>query len=159
MTDADKIRRFQVLHARHLAAVAASVGQAWDDLGSYNETDLKPWFATVLPLLDSSHQQMASLVDSYIAGLASTEPLGVLAPQPRTTDARDVYKRPFFDVWAALASGRTWESAVNSGRSRAVSLAQLDTQLVMRAVMDEIARIHADEPDTVRRVPRLRVSR
>ena len=158
MSDAAAIRRFQVQHARLIAGLGVTVGQAWDDLGSYNEADVKPWLKTVLPILDAANGQMVALVDSYIAGLASTEPLGLTVPQPRTTDPSDVYRRPFFDVWKALGNGRTWESAVRSGRSRAVSLAQLDAQLVMRETMAEIARIHDEEPENVVRIPRVRVS-
>jgi hypothetical protein len=43
-----------------------------------------------------------------------------------------VYRRPFVEVWSALADGVPWQDAVDRGLERAVSSAATDVQLSMR---------------------------
>lgn len=140
---AGTVRAHSELQWRLRIRTIAAVGVAWDTLGSYNDSDLDRWFATVVPLVGAAQVQQATLTAGYIrravveAGAAPTDrsidpERAVGAAVRNGIPPEEVYRRPFVTVWAALKDGVPWISAVAAGRRRAVTAADLDLQLADR---------------------------
>lgn len=135
-------------YAQRMAALrqAASdgVGQAWDNLGGYDEADVAAFLDSAVPLVVASQAQAANLTDAYLAVEAGRSPLGidpakVTGPALRAgIPPAEVYRRSFVEVWKALKDGTDWADAVAAGRARAAATAHTDVQLAMRGAAHEV---------------------
>lgn len=136
--------RYQQRMAQLRDAAAAGVGQAWDDLGSYDESDVDRFLSRATPVVAASQAHAVALTDAYFAAETGRSPLGLPLDSLTGAGARngtppaDVYRRPFVQVWAALAKGTLWADAVSAGGARVASAASTDVQLSMRAASREI---------------------
>jgi hypothetical protein len=81
---------------------------------------------------------MGSLTAGYLGHLISSSAGGTTAPTAvpldafsdlRGVDPTAVYRRPYEQVWTALADGKDFSAAVQAGAQRAGSLAATDLQL------------------------------
>lgn len=114
---------------------------AWESLDSYNEDDVGPWLAMILPLVLGSQRSSALLTNQFLARAVGRQPLPiplseVTGPAVRNgIEPSTVYTRPFVSVWSDLKAGKQWEDAATAGLDRATSAIQTDTQLSMRATL------------------------
>jgi hypothetical protein len=121
-------------------ALGRAIDAHWIELGSWREEDIPRFLARVLPLVNGSVAAMVTMTDAYL-GAVLTDMLGGPSfgagasrptyPRPGVTPA-EVYRRPFQTTWTALSKGAQVSQAIQSGRSRAVSLATTDLQLAKR---------------------------
>lgn len=124
--------------ARIRMMVKVAIRNMWRDLGSYNEEDVQPFLDRALPLVRAAQLQSVAATEAFLtarlevpaAGLAAEDLVG--AGVRNGTPPEEVYRRPFVDVWSALADGVPWQDAVDRGMERAVSSAATDVQLSMR---------------------------
>lgn len=141
---ASLIERFQSRMAALREGAAAGAGQAWDDLGSYDEADVDRFLASSVPIVVASQAQAAVLTDAYLAAETGRAPLGI---DPATVTAGavragatpdEVYHRSFVEVWSKLKAGTPWVDAVAAGRARVASTAKTDVQLAMRGAANQV---------------------
>lgn len=130
--------------SRLRAIVEQLVTTAWTTLPAYNEPDVDPFLAQVVPVVLAAQRQSAALTDAYLARALERQPLGI--PAALVTGAalragsqpQDVYRRPFVTVWTALAAGAQWQDATAAGLARAQSMAAMDVQLASRATFAQV---------------------
>lgn len=130
--------------ARLRLRTATFVGATWAGLGSYDEADVAPFVERVTPVVTAAQRTAAALTIAYLA-----RRLGGLPP-PLDLDAFTgagvrngaepavVYRRPFVNVWSALAAGTAWRDAVASGGARARQASETDIALAMRSTMQGV---------------------
>lgn len=133
------------LQARVRAALARVVGAAWTGLPGHDRENVDEWLAAVLPLVEAAQRQSVALTDAYVARALDRPALGVDqagligAAVRNGTSPEVVYRRPFVQMWSALARGVMFDDALEQGRERAVSAAETDVQLAHRAAYPAIA--------------------
>lgn len=116
-----------------IAALTALFGA----LGSWRDTDADRFTRQAAPLVQGAQQALAGLVAAWLAQTASQQTgqtvLAPVIPTSAITELRgistsEVYRRPFRELWAALAEGKTLAEAVQQGQSRLRELADGDLQ-------------------------------
>jgi hypothetical protein len=117
-------------------ALADAVMGRFDRLTSWRDDDAEAFASSAADLVEGAQQAMASITDAYLAALLTdllgvdVQPLGVDLPADlRGVDAREVYRRPFVQIWTDLAGGALLNAAIAAGRRRAEGLATTDLQL------------------------------
>ncbi|MCA1569319.1 MAG: hypothetical protein LC798_03145 [Chloroflexi bacterium] len=139
------LERYQQRLALLRDRAGATVGQEWDDLGSYDEADVPRFLERTTPIVAASQASAATLTDAYVAAETGRAPLGIDPTLVTGAAVRagvppeEVYRRPFVQVWKALSEGTDWLEATAAARARVEAVAQTDVQLAMRAAMDNIA--------------------
>ncbi len=136
------------------AIAVAGVAAAWDSLPHYDDANVPAFLARVVPLILAAQVQSVALTNAFLARVMRRPPLGLDVsqltgaairratpaviqaaglPMNATTVPPDVvYRRPFVDVWSALAKQTPWIDAVAAGRERATGTAAMDVQNAMR---------------------------
>jgi hypothetical protein len=142
---ATELTRAHIIAQERLRAiVAAAVVSIWNGLPSYDERDIDPFVNTVTPIVLAGQSQSVALTEAYLARTLRRRPLGVATAElvgasvRAGTPPREVYKRPFINVWTALGKGVDWQDAVNAGRARAEATAQADVALSSRATFQAV---------------------
>lgn len=136
--------RYQAHLAMLRAAASTGAARAWDDLGSYDEADVDRYLAQTLPVVGASQSQAVILTDAYMASELGRSPIGLDvaaltgAGVRNGVDPAEVYRRPFVQVWKALADGTDWVDAVGAARARVSAVAETDVQLSMRAAARDV---------------------
>lgn len=110
------------------------------DSGSYRDTDANAYVELMTPVAAASQQTMGTVTAAYLAhqvqmmtGEAVTAP--AIPPEAMTSlalrgvDAAELLRRPYQQVWTALAQGKTLEQAAAIGRRRALDNSLTDLQL------------------------------
>jgi hypothetical protein len=130
--------------ARLREIVAAAVVTLWNGLPSYDETEVDPFVASVVPIVTAGQNQAAALTEAYLARMLRRQPIGIapdglVGPSVRAgTPPEEVYRRPFVNVWTALGNNIPWEEAVGAGRARVDATAQADMALSSRATFQAV---------------------
>jgi hypothetical protein len=136
----DGYNRLNTRLVRGAGLVASNV---FRQLGSWRDSDIDRYLAIVGPQIDGIKQQAANLQVAYYQEVAkangeSFTPQAV-RPQELTDQAlrngpssQEVYRRPFVEVYTALAGNQLLRTAVSLGAVRASSLAETDIQLASR---------------------------
>jgi hypothetical protein len=138
-TDVAQILAYQQAVRQVRDRVVLFAKTAWRGLSSHRDADIDRLVELIVPQVLAGQQRVASLTDAYIAALAGTTPVGVDIPTvtgaaPRLGAApREVYRRPAATVYKKLATGGTYDTAVEAGDKRLVSLVKTDLQLAIRA--------------------------
>ncbi len=123
--------------ARLSEQLTAALTALFASLGSWRDADADRFARQAVPLVQGAQQALAGLVSAYLAQRLSEQTgQSVLAPAiPTSTvtglrgaDAAEVYRRPFRELWAALANGKSLPQAIEQGRARLVELADGDLQ-------------------------------
>ncbi len=118
--------------------LSAALASLFAGLGSWRDDDADRFTTQAAPLVRGAQQAMATLVATYLAHRAGQATGTVVRPPAipatairdvRGVDAREVYRRPFQTVWAALAEGKPLAEALQQGQSRLAELADGDMQL------------------------------
>jgi len=117
------------------------IGRAFMLRAAWNRPDAAWFSATVAPTVLGSQRYMAALTDRYIAASLAeqtgdvVDPVGIELPEDlRGVPTRDVYERPYVQLWSGLKQGRPFETALSEAERRATVLADTDLQM---------ARVHA----------------
>ncbi|MEU0940498.1 hypothetical protein [Embleya sp. NPDC005971] len=123
------------------AGLLGYIGRAFMLRAAWNRPDAA-WFAsTVAPTIIGSQQYMAALTDRYIAASLAeqtgrvVDPVGIELPEDlRGVPTRDVYERPYVQLWTGLGKGKPFDRALSEAAMRAAVLADTDLQMArMRA--------------------------
>lgn len=139
MTPAQLVAAYLLGYNRLTARTVQAVIAAWLALDSYDEENVEPFLARVVPVVTAAQSTTASTVDAYVARLAGLAPVGI--PQMRDlrgVPSTEVYRRPFVTTWTQLRDGVEWGQAVDAGRARLETIASTDVQLAQRAAMDHL---------------------
>ena len=128
--------------------VVAAVVAAWNNLQSYDERDIEPFLAAVLPIVNAGQRQSIALTEAYLAQVLRRQPIGVnhdeiIGSLRGDVTPDEVYRRPFVTVWTALKEGKTWEEAVHAGGARVAATADVDVAMSSRATFKQVQ--EADE--------------
>jgi hypothetical protein len=112
-----------------------AVAAIWASLPGYNERDVEPWLAAVLPVILGAQHRSVVLTDGYLARRMNRLPLAIppdtiIAKVRGDTSPEEVYRRPFAEV--------PWEDAVAQGLDRAESAAVTDVQMAMRQTAADV---------------------
>ncbi|MFE5332944.1 hypothetical protein ACFRCG_41830 [Embleya sp. NPDC056575] len=118
------------------AGLLGYIGRAFMLRAAWNRPDAA-WFATtVAPTVIGSQRYMATLTDRYIAASlaeqtgAAVDPVGVELPEDlRGVPTRDVYERPYVQLWTDLKHGKPFDQALDEATRRATVLADTDLQM------------------------------
>lgn len=111
---------------------------AWGNLDDYRTADIERWVAQIVPVVEGSLRQMASMTDAYLAAVETVTtgeraaPIGAETPTTETlrgVPASEVYQRAGVTVWTALSTGIEFPDAWQQGIDRATSIATTDLQL------------------------------
>ena len=123
------------LRSRLLTIVAAAYASSTNN---YGDAAAAAFVAAAVPAVQAAQRTMASLTSAYLAHLVSAAGGGTSAPVGipqdvlstlRGVDPAEVYRRPYEQLWTALADGKSLPDAVAVGQRRALSLASTDLQL------------------------------
>lgn len=123
------------LRSRLLAIVTAAYVSGTNN---YGDAAAAAFVASVVPAVQAAQRTMASLTSAYLAHLVAAAGGGTSAPVSipqdtlsslRGVDPVEVYRRPYEQVWTALAENKSLPDAVAVGQRRAISLAATDLQL------------------------------
>ncbi len=130
---------------RARAAIRSRLSQAvsatWEGLGSWNDADVERFVARVTPLVVAGQVQTSAMTDAYIAATLSEmrgRPVRPVGPSraeitsARGVPADEVYRRPFVEVWTALAAGVLFTDALEQGADRLLRLVDDDLSLAHR---------------------------
>ncbi len=125
------------------ALVSRGVMLRWQGLPGYDEDDVDPFVSAVVPIVLAAQRQSVSLTDAYLARALGRAPLGVDAARiigglRGDTTPDQTYRRPFVNVWTALAKGVPFEQAVAAGLARATATAAMDVQLAHRSALQAV---------------------
>lgn len=121
----DRHRRARLLISNRLQVVTAN---AWDRLGSWDDTDVATLAETVAPSANLAQAAVATRAVGFYSAI-----LEVRAPaiRPASLGVELDYRQPFTATWHALAEGRSFDEALAAGRS--VAEAQADRFLTTTA--------------------------
>lgn len=114
------------------------VATAWRRLPGYDEINVDPFLASVLPLVLAAQRQSVALTAAFLTRSLRRPPAGIdidrlIGSAIRAgTPPQVVYRRPFVQTWTALSEHTPWEQAVNAGLQRATGAAAMDVQNAMR---------------------------
>lgn len=120
-----------------------ALAEAWDDLGSWDASDVARLARRAGPALEVISQEAAATTSGYLAVLLEEQPLAA------TNLVEADWRGPFTRFWGALGHDHPLDQALESGRSRAQASGQ-------RAVISTARRTGALVDDRVagwRRVP------
>lgn len=146
---ASQLTEVQIAAQERLRAlVQRGVELRWQTLAGFDEEDVGPWLAAVVPLVLAAQRQSVTLTDAYLARTLQRQPLGlpvsvILGALRGGVSPQIVYRRPFVHVWTALSKGTPYEQAVAAGLAHAKSSAAMDVQLAHRAALQAV---HEREP-------------
>lgn len=118
------------------AGLLGYISRAFMLRAAWNRPDAA-WFAsTVTPTILGSQRYMAMLTDRYIAASLAeqtgdvVDPVGIELPEDlRGVPTRDVYERPYVQLWTDLKNGKSFDQALPEAGRRATVLADTDLQL------------------------------
>lgn len=114
------------------------LGVLFAGMGSWRDADADRFAAQAAPLVAGAQQTLARLVALSLALQAGMATGQTVAPPVlsnaaisnlRPVSGREVYRRPFRHVWAALAEGKSLREALQQGQSRLAEIAEGDMQL------------------------------
>jgi len=129
--------RFAILRRLLSDRLAAALRRLFLDLGAWREEDARRFAAQAVPLVQGAQRTLATLTAAYVAAQA-TEAIGRPVPPPGIPDTRvlglrgvdpaQVYRRPFVELYTALARGKPMTEALDLASSRLSRIAELDMQ-------------------------------
>jgi hypothetical protein len=131
------------LNTRLVRGAGALAGNLFRQLGSWRDDDSSRYISIVGPQINGLKQQAANLQAAYYQEVARANGEAFTPTAIRSSDltdevlrngpsAQEVYRRPFVEVYTALAGEQLLRTAVERGAARASSIAQTDIQLASR---------------------------
>jgi hypothetical protein len=113
------------------------------NLGSWRDEDFEAFFRLASGTLSGASLQAARLQVAFYQQMAVAQGQNFVSPTLSATQfttealrngapAREVYRRPFVDLYTALGQGKTMTEAIQLGANRISSIASTDVQLARR---------------------------
>ena len=135
-----EVHQRQVTQVRQY--VAQQVERAWLRLGDWDtEADVARFVAQAQELVAPAQTTVAELAAGYVSTAAGADPLVLEGTYTtaalRGTPVEEVYRRPFVQLWNAVANGKDLHDALDAARARAGALASDDVSLADRHAMRE----------------------
>jgi hypothetical protein len=130
------LNRYRALLAQITAQAELVATSAWDDLHSYNRSDLPTFIAAVAPLLDGTKHAATSTAAAFYAIHLEIDPPSITADDVAVT-AR--LRDPFTATWRAIRQGRPYLDAIGVGRSAASAVADNFITSTARSTGDVLA--------------------
>lgn len=129
-------------HREVRAALTAALVEAlvalWESLGSWHRSDVALFLRDALPLVRAAQSALGGATALRVAQRAEDvlgRPVAVpvlgeddLVDLRDGVDEREVYERPFREVWVALSEGADLSEAVEKGAERLRRVAEMDMQ-------------------------------
>jgi hypothetical protein len=131
------------------ASVLGRVNRSFLGLGSWRDEDAVRFQRQALPVILAGERQVATLTASYLEQLNRDETGersrvavdldAVTGTALRGVDPREVYERPFTQIYTALSKGDSLDEAVSQGTHRLETLVKTDLQLARTHTVREVA--------------------
>lgn len=131
------------------ASVLGTAARSWADLGSYRDADVARFQNKTLPVLLGGQRNIASLTASYLEQVyqeiggrgprVQFDPTTATGRALRGVDPTEVYRRPFVEVYTALAQGADLDEALKEGANRLEIIAKTDLQLARTHTVRDVA--------------------
>ena len=92
--------------------ISTAVVRVWDAMPQHNDEDVNTFLDTALPIVEAGQRHAVSMLDGFWAAELEQKPTG-LDPKDfgRDADPREVYRRPFTQLWHGFKQGQDWETA------------------------------------------------
>jgi hypothetical protein len=131
------------LNTRLIRGTGALAANAFRGLGSWRDDDITRYINLVGPRIEGAKVQAARLQSAYYQEVAKAngEAFTPVPVRPRDltdeilrngANSREVYRRPFVELYTALSSNELLRTAVERGAARVASIAETDIQLASR---------------------------
>jgi hypothetical protein len=142
-TEQEILAAYSRLSTRIIRGSGNRLASVFTNLGSWRDEDFEKFFEIASTTMTGAALQAARLQIAFYQQMAKLKGQPFIVPQLRpeefTTQAlrngvapREVYRRPFVDVYRALNDGKPLTEAVQLGANRISSIASTDIQLARR---------------------------
>jgi len=143
-TQQEILAAYNRLSSRIVRGTGARLAGVFANLGSWRDSDFDEFFKLASTTMTGASLQAARLQVAFYQQMARLQGESFAVPQLRATDfstealrngapGREVYRRPFVELYTALAQGKTMTEAVQLGANRISSIASTDVQLARRS--------------------------
>lgn len=142
-TKMEILAAYSRLSTRIIHGTGDRLRTVFTNLGSWRDDDFEEFFRLASQTLSGAALQAARLQVAFYRQMAQFAGEPFVAPQLILADyttealrngasAREVYRRPFVDLYRSLAEGKPLSEAVAIGANRISSIASTDVQLARR---------------------------
>jgi len=142
-TQQEILAAYSRLSSRIVRGTGNRMASVFSNLGSWRDEDFERFFELASKTLSGAALQAARLQVAFYQQMASLRGETFVIPQLLSADfttqvlrngvsPREVYRRPFVDLYRALSEGRTMTEAIQLGANRISSIASTDVQLARR---------------------------
>lgn len=142
-TQQEILAAYNRLSSRIVRGTGARLAGVFANLGSWRDSDFDRFFELASTTLTGASLQAARLQVAFYQQMARLQGESFAVPQLRATDystevlrngasGREVYRRPFVELYTALGQGKTMTEAIQLGANRISSIASTDVQLARR---------------------------
>lgn len=131
------IARYKRLLARYGIRTAAGLVLAWDQLGSYSDSDVERFVSQTEPLIRGAKVATVAASAAFFAQARRLQPFGI-NPDEVIVEAR--MRDPFLAMWHAVAEGRPNDEALLAGRSMAEAVGHNFVVSTARRTSDHAAK-------------------
>lgn len=142
-TKRELLDSYNALSARLVRGTGQRASDLFIGLGSWRDSDFEQFLQLIGQTLSGASLQAARLQVAFYKQMAEASGEKFVAPDLRPQDfsvealrngaqAREVYRRPFVDVYTALSEGKQVSQAIAAGAVRISSIASTDIQLARR---------------------------
>lgn len=143
-TQRELLDAYNRLSSRIVRGTGARLAGVFSSLGSWRDDDFERFFAIANTNLTGASMQAARLQVAFYQQMAELAGERFIAPPIKPSDfttqalrngaeATQVYRRPFVDLYTALADGKPMTDAIKAGATRISSIASTDVQLARRS--------------------------
>lgn len=142
-TQQEILAAYSRLSSRIVRGTGNRMAGIFSNLGSWRDEDFEKFFDLASTTMNGAALQAARLQVAFYQQMASLRGELFVTPQLLSKDyttevlrngasPREVYRRPFVDLYTALAQGKTMTEAIQAGANRISSIASTDVQLARR---------------------------
>ncbi len=145
MADPAELVRIQQAHHRRFLGVqdatAELIGQQWDTFAGLDDVAASQFEAAAGVVIQTAKAQTSTLAVAYmnandrLGGFPDSGLVPVVPEIRNGVPVQDVYHRSIVEARARVANGASFDEAMASGRSRAVSTARTDVSLANKGEM------------------------
>ena len=142
-TQRELLDAYNRLSSRIVRGSGLRLASVFSNLGSWRDSDFERFFELANTTLTGASMQAAKLQVAFYKQMAELQGEKFIAPQIKPSDfttealrngaqSAEVYRRPFVNLYTALANGKPMTEAIQIGANRISSIASTDVQLARR---------------------------
>jgi len=142
-TQQEILAAYNRLSSRIVRGAGARLGGLFANLGSWRDDDFEAFFKLASNTLTGASLQAARLQVAFYQQMATVQGQNFVSPTLSAAQfstealrngaaAKEVYRRPFVDLYTGLGQGKTMTEAIQLGVNRISSIASTDVQLARR---------------------------